>query len=131
MRMVCIIIYFFASDINITGPTKIEKGHDVKLTCNLSGFRSTPKDIRWYLNGSHILNRKDSNIKIVTFQRTNVLSLFSELDIGNVNNNKIGNYSCKATFRSGLKEANYHLYIDALYCKFNMKIKHKIYIAFY
>jgi hypothetical protein len=26
--MVYIIIYFFASDINITGPNKIEKGHD-------------------------------------------------------------------------------------------------------
>lgn len=60
-----------------------------------------------------------------------MLSLFSELDIGEVSNNKIGNYSCRATFRSGLKEANYNLYIETLYCKFNMKLKHKMYIAFY
>ncbi|XP_071169629.1 tyrosine-protein phosphatase non-receptor type substrate 1-like isoform X1 [Mytilus edulis] len=100
--------------INITGPTRATKGQSVKLTCNVSGFRRTPKHIRWFLNGTHIVNGQDHNIRIVTYQRSDVFSLFSELDIGKTNLNYGGNYLCQAHFANGLKVSKHVLLVDTI-----------------
>lgn len=102
----------FTSDINITGPRQSQRGQHVKLTCNVSGFRSTPKHIKWYLNGSTIDGNK--NIRIVTYQRSDVFSLFSELDITKVNAMHAGNYLCQAVVQTRLKMAKHVLAVDSL-----------------
>ena len=88
----------------------------------MSGFRKTPKHIRWYINDTHLVNGQDSNIRIVTYQRSDVFSLFSELDIGKLEHNNVGYYTCKATFGDGLKTAKYYLFIDTLNGWYKLKI---------
>ena len=43
-----------------------------------------------------------------------MFSLFSELDIGKLEHNNVGYYTCKATYGDGLKSAKYYLFIDTL-----------------
>lgn len=99
--------------INITGPNNAVKGHHVRLTCNVSGFRQTPNQIRWFLNNTHVVNGQDSNIRIITYQRSDVFSLFSELDIGKTDITNAGTYNCRAVFGNELKEASHYLFVDA------------------
>ena len=109
-----IFIYLcsYISDVNIAGPHYIEKGHPIRLTCNASGQSRSPKYISWYIGGLHLYNGINRNVRIITYPRSDVNTLYSELRIAKSDIDNAGTYVCQTSFFNDvLKVAKHKLLV--------------------
>lgn len=95
-------------DVFINGPQLVEKGHPLRLTCNASGNKRTPTDINWYIGGKQLYNGMNRNVKIFTYTRSDVYTLFSELRISKSRTDDSGTYMCQAEFYSDVLKVAQH-----------------------
>ncbi|XP_052101880.1 zwei Ig domain protein zig-8-like [Mytilus californianus] len=96
--------------VNIDGPHLVEKGHPIRLTCNASGNSRSPTDIKWYIGGKRLYNELNHNVRIITYPRSDVNTLYSELRITKSDTEDSGTYVCQTTFYNDiLKVAKHNL----------------------
>lgn len=97
---------------SIEGPHYIEKGHPIRLTCNASGQSRAPTTISWYLGGQHLFHGMNRDVRIVTYSRSDVNTLYSELHIAKSDVDNAGTYVCQTTFDNDiLKVAKHQLIV--------------------
>lgn len=102
----------YISVVNIAGPHYIEKGHPIRLTCNASGQSRSPKSISWYIGGLHLYNGINRNVRIITYPRSDVNTLYSELRIAKSDIDNAGTYVCQTSFFNDvLKVAKHKLLV--------------------
>lgn len=106
------------SDIFISGPQYVEKGHPIRLTCNVNGTLRPPDDIDWFQKGVKLKNNPLDGIYIRKYLRKDAMTLTSQLKITESDATDTGTYIC----RSSKEKITTH-YLTVLNCKFVIQRK--------
>lgn len=83
--------------ISVKGKKYVEKGEQIKLTCNATGGAQIPEDIDWFKDGSRIDSGSQSHVVITKYRSLEQRALISELIIDRSRMQDTGTYICRSS----------------------------------
>ncbi|KAJ8304025.1 hypothetical protein KUTeg_017608, partial [Tegillarca granosa] len=84
-------------NIFISGPQYVEKGHPIRLTCNVNGTLRPPDDIDWFQKGVKLKNSPLDGVYIRKYVRKDSMTLTSQLKISESDVTDTGTYICRSS----------------------------------